>query len=847
MEHLLRAASKCAHRGLGGDTMGSANLNKEGISMRKVILKLMSSMAAAVLSATAGTAFGLVISPFTGFTFNNPIGIDFHEPTGELLMSVNYDSGLPHNFDLVAANGTPTQFSTIAGLTEEVKIATVRASAHQGGFSVGEAFSGNGVPGAVVRISPTGVPATLGFPYTWTTLPGETTLLRGSLFQDRFGVAGGDLIVATGNEETGDFANDHAGNVWRVNSTGVGSLVANIGRHLEGVTTVPNDPVTYGPLAGKIIAGDEDFINIHLNTDPSGATSCNIPPNDPSLCNGPNGKIWAIDPSNGNIFTIGNGEGAAPGAPACIGATGLPTGCHYHTATAFNPEDLDIIRHNADFFGVAFRDGKVLTATSADPDIAGRCGQVFITQEFPLHGTSGLLAMRWDAVANTFVADPLAYTAAGGAPASVQQWEHATFTSGQDCFGLNVVKSPKNGTFSVGGTLTYSMVVTNTGGLPDHIVFNDKLPTNGGLTWVSSTTTSGSCTITGAQLSCDLGTVAAGASVTITVTSATVTAATCQDQPNNGIDTATGLAGAVATDNHGNSANDTGDATCTVPPQLKVVKSPKNGTFTQGGKTSFTIVVSNPAPAGASAATNVMLSDQLPGNGGLIWTTVTTTQGSCSIASNKLTCSLGTIQPQGSVTITVSSDATTPAAACQSQPNPDAHATADGGLVADDSGALTCTPPPPGGLIAPTGTTCQQFTSGTASALGEVDYSVSGGTIKQNVTPGVFFYYAKITVGAGTVTVSETQNDAAALFQIQQNQAYLWTADCSTKAAIGTLNPAGTGASFTVPAGTYIVSVKYDTKSIAGTTAPTSDPVTYTFTATPPGGASSASVLLKKN
>src|SRR5207253_6914562 len=43
------------------------------------------------------------------------------------------------------------------------------------------------------------------------------------------------------------------------------------------------------------------------------------------------------------------------------------------------------------------------------------------------------------------------------------------------------------------------------------------------------------------------------------------------------------------------------------------------------------------------------------------------------------------------VTVTVSLP-NTPAAACQSQPNPDAHATADGGLVADDAGSLTCTP-----------------------------------------------------------------------------------------------------------------------------------------------------------
>jgi len=116
--------------------------------------------------------------------------------------------------------------------------------------------------------------------------------------------------------------------------------------------------------------------------------------------------------------------------------------------------------------------------------------------------------------------------------------------------------------------------------------------------------------------------------------------------------------------------------------------------------------VSNPAAAGAQAATNVQLTDTLPGNGGLVWQTATTTQGTCvsPIVGNSLSCSLGTIQPQGSVTVTVTSTATTPAAACQSQPNnapllglTGAVATADGGLKASDEGSLTCTPP--GNLI----------------------------------------------------------------------------------------------------------------------------------------------------
>src|SRR5207247_1156083 len=139
---------------------------------------------------------------------------------------------------------------------------------------------------------------------------------------------------------------------------------------------------------------------------------------------------------------------------------------------------------------------------------------------------------------------------------------------------------------------------------------------------------------------------------------------------------------------------DSGSLICG-PPHLKVVKTPDDVTFTQGSQVSFKIVVSND---GGNPATNVHLTDQLPGNGGLTWTSGSVTQGSCTLSSNNLSCSLGTLAAGASVTITVNSPATTPAAACTSQPNPAATATADGGLTATDSGSLTCAPPPPAHL-----------------------------------------------------------------------------------------------------------------------------------------------------
>ena len=254
---------------------------------------------------------------------------------------------------------------------------------------------------------------------------------------------------------------------------------------------------------------------------------------------------------------------------------------------------------------------------------------------------------------------------------------------------LTVVKTPDHGTFTSGSQLTYTVVVSNdgaAGSVAHNVKLNDALPGNGGLSWQTATTTQGTCTnpIVSNNLHCDLGDIAQGSSVTVTITStATTPAAACQDQPN---------PAAIATDNEGDRAQDSGDQTCIPPPHLTISKSPTNGTFTQGSQLTYTIVVGN---NGTGVAHSVMLTDALPGNGGLVWQTATTTQGSCvnPIAGNSLSCSLLDISPGGSVTITVKSTATTPAAACQDQPNPAAIATDNEGDRVQASGDQSCTPP----------------------------------------------------------------------------------------------------------------------------------------------------------
>ena len=155
--------------------------------------------------------------------------------------------------------------------------------------------------------------------------------------------------------------------------------------------------------------------------------------------------------------------------------------------------------------------------------------------------------------------------------------------------------------------------------------------------------------------------------------------------------------------------------------------------------------------------------------------------------------------------------------------------------------------------ITPTGTTCSQFRNGTAETLANLNYSVSGGTIKNNVTPGVFFYWVSVTVPAGNNVVTVTQtitgvNTFTCKFDFASAQ-NVFNSNCGSVSSTIAQN-AGTGAvtvSFNAPvAGTYIISIKYDSKSIAGLTAPSpTTTVHYDFATTGVAGSTQGIDLIK--
>jgi hypothetical protein len=136
--------------------------------------------------------------------------------------------------------------------------------------------------------------------------------------------------------------------------------------------------------------------------------------------------------------------------------------------------------------------------------------------------------------------------------------------------------------------------------------------------------------------------------------------------------------------------------------------------------------------------------------------------------------------------------------------------------------------------IAPTGTTCQQYQGGTAATLGQILYTIAKGGKIGAVSPGVFFYYTRVSdPGTVNITQSHTGNEPERTIPIQMKQVLLYSdPGCATlKWKSLTVSADGT-AEGVLPAtgGPFIISVKYDSGSLKGKTAPTpSTTSTYTF------------------
>jgi len=364
-----------------------------GLLMVLALVWQSSRVSRAALKPPAPIHLTALSAPFT-----NPIGIDWSEFLNKLIVSDFYPDGNPENFNSLDPSGNPTRFSNVHGRPDELKLAVVHVSL--GGFTQGDVYAGNGFAGQILKLDKASGTMTAPVADPFSILPGETAHARGSLFHDRYGVAGGDLIVVTGDDQVQN--GTPVGKVWRVNSLGFPTLVHDFQKHLEGVITLPNDTAKYGPIAGRILVGDED--RVVNNFVQSNGSQC---------------RVLAVEPTTGAFITLSTN----PTVP----------GVNYHLDTPLCPEDLDVIPHDAPFYGVNFSDGRILTAPSAD--FASFCGDILVTHEFPSGnsslpppaGTSGLFVLHWNAGTGEFDVTPLSTNL------TINQWEHVTFAGGTAC------------------------------------------------------------------------------------------------------------------------------------------------------------------------------------------------------------------------------------------------------------------------------------------------------------------------------------------------------------------------------------------------------------------------------
>jgi uncharacterized repeat protein (TIGR01451 family) len=216
---------------------------------------------------------------------------------------------------------------------------------------------------------------------------------------------------------------------------------------------------------------------------------------------------------------------------------------------------------------------------------------------------------------------------------------------------LSVEKQCPGSDVTAGNNFSYTVTVKNNTEPDDGstdatgVTLTDTLPA--GVTFVSSNPDSTppipTCTESGGIVTCDLGTIAAGGSVAVTIN--VMADPSTRGQITNGVTVAGGQAD-PDTDNNTDSCNTnvTGDD------DLHITKTDSPDPVKTGDNLTYTINVSNDGP---SDSTNVVVFDTLPA--GVSFVSAIATQGSgCTNNGNvSVTCNLGTINPGGSAIITI--------------------------------------------------------------------------------------------------------------------------------------------------------------------------------------------------
>ena len=442
----------------------------------------------------------------------------------------------------------------------------------------------------------------------------------------------------------------------------------------------------------------------------------------------------------------------------------------------------------------------VATGGATDSNPTGSGGTLTDTVTLPA-GSSIIYTVMGtvSATATTSLSNTATVTATNGATTQATDNDNLlTITKVDDHGGSSIV--PSTGTVTPGSSLTYTIVVSNTGpGTVTGASVSDPFPTNlTGVTYTSVPTSGATDSMpsgSGSTLT-DTVTLPAGSSITYTVMG-TVSATANTSLSNSATVTATNGTSAIATDN---------DSLLTI---TKVDKrggssiAASTGTVTPGSSLTYTIVVSNTGPG---AITGAAVNDPFPGNlTGISYTSVaaggatdSNPTGSGSTLSDTVTL------PSGSsitytVTGTVASTATT-------------------------SLSNTAT------VTATNGTTTQATDNDNLLTISKVD-NRGGSSITPStgtVTPGSTLAYTIVVSNTGPTTVT----GASVSDPFPGNLTGVTYTSVPAGGATDS-NPTGSGGvltdTVTLPAGS---SITYTVMGTVATTATTSLSNTATVTAT---------------
>ncbi|MBI3811886.1 MAG: DUF11 domain-containing protein [Nitrospirae bacterium] len=229
----------------------------------------------------------------------------------------------------------------------------------------------------------------------------------------------------------------------------------------------------------------------------------------------------------------------------------------------------------------------------------------------------------------------------------IGSFKFVTCPTGSPNADLSVTGTDSPDPVIVGNNLTYSLTTTNNG--PNDltvVTLADTLPS--GMTFVSSTTSQGSCSGT-STVTCNLGPMPNSTSATVTIVVTPVTSghrsntiavsADVSDPPDPNLS------------NNSITINTTVQSNSPPPPStsadLATAVADSPDPVTVGNNLTYTVTVTNNGP---DAATSATLKDALPS--GVTFVSSSATQGSCS-GTSTVNCSLGTINSGANAIVTL--------------------------------------------------------------------------------------------------------------------------------------------------------------------------------------------------